>query len=351
MISLTANNYGICYNDFTYCSEQKALQNEEERMKKVALVIALVVLFAAVSRAAVLTEDREFMAGLKAYNAKNYTAAVKHFREYANKKPDPTAYYLLGYALYKQGKFTEADEYFGQAFLIDPEFSLEKVGLIKNVPEEITGKGLPLPSAESKPVEPSLGVLQPSMPEQAAVDEQRSKGPGQAPGKAPKPDAAGQKFSPPQEPAVPAPAIPHLPVPKRQMPSGAGDAALISILAAFGMVSFIIAIALYAFCCFCMYLIAKKVSVPAPWTAWIPIVQIWTFVMSAGKPAWWIILLFVPVVNIFVGIYLWMCITENLGKNKWLGLLVLVPLVGFFYPAWLAFSRTESPKEYSGAMS
>ena len=103
-------------------------------MKKVALVIALVVLFAAVSRAAVLTEDREFMAGLKAYNAKNYTAAVKHFREYANSKPDPKAYYLLGYAFYMQGKLTEADEYFHQAFLIDPQFSLEKVGLIKKIP-------------------------------------------------------------------------------------------------------------------------------------------------------------------------------------------------------------------------
>ena len=258
-------------------------------MKKVALIIALVVLFAAVSRAAVLTEDREFMAGLKAYNAKNYTAAVKHFREYANKKPDSTAYYLLGYALYKQGKFTEADEYFGQAYLIDPEFSLEKVGLIKKVPENITEK----PSAVSKPVEPSIGVLQPSMSEQAAVDKQRSKGPGQDPAKAQKPDAAGQKFSPSQQPTVPAPATLHFPAPKKQMPGGAGNAALISILAAFGMVSFIIAIALYAFCCFCMYLIAKKVSVPAPWTAWIPIVQIWTFVMSAGKPAWWILLLFV----------------------------------------------------------
>ncbi len=73
--------------------------------------------------------------------------------------------------------------------------------------------------------------------------------------------------------------------------------------------------------------------------------------MSADKPAWWILLLLVPLVNIVDGVYLWMCITENLGRNKWLGLLVLVSLVGFIYPAWLAFSRTESPAEYSEVMN
>jgi len=103
-------------------------------MKKTVLILALLVLLAAAAGAAVSNNDSEFIAGLRAYNTKNFSAAVKHFREYLSGKPDPTAYYLLGYALYKQGKFTEANEYFRQAFLIDPEFSLEKVGLIKNVP-------------------------------------------------------------------------------------------------------------------------------------------------------------------------------------------------------------------------
>ena len=103
-------------------------------MKKTVLILALLALLAAAAGAAVPNSDSDFIAGLKAYNTKNYSAAVKHFREYLNRKPDPTAYYLLGYALYKQGKFMEADEYFRQAFLIDPDFSLEKVGLIKKVP-------------------------------------------------------------------------------------------------------------------------------------------------------------------------------------------------------------------------
>ena len=103
-------------------------------MKKTILMLALFMLLAAVTGAAVPNSDSDFTAGLKAYNTKNFSTAVKHFREYVSKKPDPTAYYLLGYALYEEGKFTEADENFRQAFLIDPEFSPEKSGLIKKVP-------------------------------------------------------------------------------------------------------------------------------------------------------------------------------------------------------------------------
>ena len=108
-------------------------------MKKLALVIVLLVLFAAITDASV-SDDQEFRAGLKSYNSRNFIAAVKHFKEYINKKPDPTAYYLIGYALYKLGKFNEADDYFRDAYLIDPQFSLEKVGLIRNASGETAPK-------------------------------------------------------------------------------------------------------------------------------------------------------------------------------------------------------------------
>jgi TolA-binding protein len=98
-------------------------------MKKIALSITLVFLFAALSGAASL-DDSDFRSGLDHYNKKNYAAAAKKFQEVVNKKPDATAYYLIGYSLYKLGKFSEAEEYFRQTYLIDPEFSPEKVGLV-----------------------------------------------------------------------------------------------------------------------------------------------------------------------------------------------------------------------------
>ena len=108
-------------------------------MKKLGLIIVLFLLFSAVSDGAVPT-DKEFRKGLKFYNSKNYKAAVKQLKEYVNKKPDPTAYYLIGYSLYKLGKFSEANEYFSQTYLIDPEFSLEKVGLMEKTSKEVVPK-------------------------------------------------------------------------------------------------------------------------------------------------------------------------------------------------------------------
>lgn len=104
-------------------------------MKKLGLIIALFLLFSAVSDGAV-PNDREFRLGLKSYNSRNYRAAVKQLQEYVSKNPDPTAYYLIGYSLYKLGKFSEAAENFNQAYMLDPEFSLEKVGLIDKTSRE-----------------------------------------------------------------------------------------------------------------------------------------------------------------------------------------------------------------------
>lgn len=52
--------------------------------------------------------------------------------------------------------------------------------------------------------------------------------------------------------------------------------------------------------------------------------------------------MFIPIAGPFIGVYLWMCITENLGRNKWLGLLLLVPIAGFVWMGILAFSKSET---------
>lgn len=116
---------------------------------------------------------------------------------------------------------------------------------------------------------------------------------------------------------------------------------LAGFLAGFATVLLILEIAAYVYFCLCIYMIARKLDVPNPWLAWIPLVQLWTVVNCAGKPWWWILLLLVPFVNIIVGIMLWMSISENLGRNKWLGLLMILPVVNFIYIGILAFSKGE----------
>lgn len=123
---------------------------------------------------------------------------------------------------------------------------------------------------------------------------------------------------------------------------------LTGLMAGFGMIFLVLGIAFYVFFCLCLFIIAKKFDVPSPWIAFVPIVQIWTFVSCAAKPWWWILLLLIPFVNIILIIYLYMCIAENIGKSKWLGLIVLIPYLGaLILLGLLAFSKTEKP---SGAM-
>ncbi len=154
----------------------------------------------------------------------------------------------------------------------------------------------------------------------------------------PKPQEVG-----PQGMIQPPAGFPLLPGQRKGMP-GFPPGVPMGLLSGFGMIFIILEIALYIYFCLCMFLIAKKIDVPAPWIAWIPIIQIWTIVSSAGKPWWWTLLLLVPIVNIIVAIYLWVCITENLGRNKWLGLLMLAPIVNFVFIGILAFSKTEGPR-------
>jgi len=134
-----------------------------------------------------------------------------------------------------------------------------------------------------------------------------------------------------------------LPVPEKpqQMPA----AGVMAFVMGFLMIIFVMVVVLYVYFSLCLFLIAKKLNVPSPWTAWVPIVNIWTLLQAAGKPGWWVLLFFIPFVGFFVIIYVWMCITENLGRNKWLGLLILIPVISLVFMGVLAFSKQEQPAE------
>lgn len=95
----------------------------------------------------------------------------------------------------------------------------------------------------------------------------------------------------------------------------------------------------YLFTSLCIFKIAKKTGVDMAWLAWIPVIQVVPLVMASGKPLWWILLLFVPLLNIVIGIVIWMAVAERRGKPSWIGILIILPLVGFFVPAYLAFSE------------
>lgn len=105
-----------------------------------------------------------------------------------------------------------------------------------------------------------------------------------------------------------------------------------------GFTSFIFWVAVYIWMALCLYTIAKKTNTPNEWLAWIPIANIYLMCKVAGKPGWWTILFFIPLVNIVFAIIVWMAIAEVRHQPSWLGILMIVPIVNLVIPGILAFS-------------
>ncbi len=148
------------------------------------------------------------------------------------------------------------------------------------------------------------------------------------------------------------PALPDFPkFPEGKLP-GMPPGALIGLISFITSFFLIIVVVFYLFFSACLYAIAKKLCLPSPFLAWIPIVQVWTFVVAAKgteeSPVLWIIGLIVPLISIVVITYLWMCISENMGKSPWLGLLTLLPVANLVFMAWLAFQKGPSSASEEG---
>ncbi|MGB3340079.1 MAG: DUF5684 domain-containing protein [bacterium] len=109
--------------------------------------------------------------------------------------------------------------------------------------------------------------------------------------------------------------------------------------AAIMIVYFIFIFIFYIYFAICLMKIAKKTNTENGWFAWIPILNVFLMLMIAKKPLWWFILLLIPIVNIIIGIIVWMAIAEARGKPNWVGVLMIIPFLNVIIPGYLAFSK------------
>ncbi|MDB9320634.1 DUF5684 domain-containing protein [Nodularia spumigena CS-591/04] len=96
----------------------------------------------------------------------------------------------------------------------------------------------------------------------------------------------------------------------------------------------------YLFGSYCFYKIYEKLGAENPWFAWIPFLNNWIMYKVGDQSPWWVIGLFIPIVNLVAVIFLLLAfikIVQKLGKNPWLILLMIVPLVNFVVMYNLAF--------------
>jgi len=112
-----------------------------------------------------------------------------------------------------------------------------------------------------------------------------------------------------------------------------------SVFAMFGLIFFVGATLTYVFFAFCLQRIASKTAVPNGWLAWIPVANFYLMCVIANKPAWWLVLFFVPLANIVFMVLVWMSIAQARNKPGWIGALIILPLINLIVPAYLAFSE------------
>jgi Family of unknown function (DUF5684) len=94
----------------------------------------------------------------------------------------------------------------------------------------------------------------------------------------------------------------------------------------------------YIFVALALYTIAQKTNTENAWFAWIPILNIILILNIAKKPLWWIILLFIPLVNIIIAVLIWMGVAEARRKPGWWGVLTIIPLVNLIAIGYLAWA-------------
>lgn len=82
------------------------------------------------------------------------------------------------------------------------------------------------------------------------------------------------------------------------------------------------------------------------WASIIPIYNIVVLLEIVQKPIWWVILMFIPFVNIIVGIIMYSALAKSFGKGVGFTIgLILLPFI--FYPI-LAFGKSTYMLNVSG---
>ncbi len=102
--------------------------------------------------------------------------------------------------------------------------------------------------------------------------------------------------------------------------------------------SMVISLVILAFYLYCGWKLFVKAGQPG-WASLIPIYNIYVLLKIVGKPGWWLLLFFLPLVNLIIAIIVMHNLSLSFGKGvgTTLGLLFL----GFIFMPWLALGSAK----------
>jgi hypothetical protein len=80
------------------------------------------------------------------------------------------------------------------------------------------------------------------------------------------------------------------------------------------------------------------------WASIVPIYNIYVLHKICGKPAWWIILYFVPIANLIVTVSVSIALAQKFGKETGYG--IGLAFLGFIFYPLLAFTDAQYEKPF-----
>ena len=120
------------------------------------------------------------------------------------------------------------------------------------------------------------------------------------------------------------------------------DAAAVGLMAGMGAISWLGSVALYIYFALTLQVIAKKTDTENAWFAWIPILNLVLMIMVAQKPMWWIVMiLIVPVANIVFAIMVWIEILKRRNYPPIWIILFFIPIVNLIVMGLVAWKDRD----------
>jgi len=106
-------------------------------------------------------------------------------------------------------------------------------------------------------------------------------------------------------------------------------------LGVFGTLLYLLVIVFYIYCLWRIFVKAGKPG----WGAIVPIYNILVELEIVGRPWWWLLLMFVPVVNVVIGIIVLLDLAKVFGKSSGFGVGLI--LLAFIFIPILAFGDAK----------
>lgn len=99
-----------------------------------------------------------------------------------------------------------------------------------------------------------------------------------------------------------------------------------------------VSLLVFVFVIAAVWRVFEKAGQPG-WASIIPIYNVIVLLRIAGKPAWWILLMLIPVVNFVISIIVSIEIAKNFGQSSGFG--VGLALLGFIFYPILGFGNAQ----------